>query len=67
MNKYRDESREAQEARRRQNMCGRKRAFATMNTARQPGQGAYKCPYCGMFHRTGSLAQLAAQVKRRRQ
>ncbi len=65
MNKYRAESRKAQKARRQERMCERKAAYETREEAYQKGQESYHCPYCGKWHRSGSVAKLAAMLRRK--
>lgn len=64
MNKYAAQSRAAQRERKRDRMCTFKMRFATEAEARQKGQRHYHCPHCGGWHRSGSLATLAAKVAR---
>lgn len=64
MNKYRAESKAAQNRLRRERMCERKIAFAIEADAAANGQRVYRCPFCGFFHRSASLAKLAARVRR---
>ncbi len=49
MNKYAEHSRAALQRLKQWRMCERKRA--------------YQCPHCGKYHRSGSLATLAAKVR----
>lgn len=53
-NKYAAQAAAAREARRREAMCGSKRAFASEAAAWQRGQRVYRCPYCGHWHRSGA-------------
>ena len=65
VNKYREQVAAAQQARRLERMCLSKSAYASAADARQKGQRTYQCPFCKLWHRSGSLARLAASVKRR--
>jgi ribosomal protein L28 len=64
MNKYRSKSKQAE--RRRYQACGRKKTYASMEEAVHLGQLVYRCRYCGKFHRSGQVATLAAELRRRR-
>lgn len=66
MNKYADESRRAQAERKRARACGMKVAYPSAEAAFQKGQHVYQCQYCRLWHRSGSLARLAAAVRSRR-
>lgn len=65
-NRYAKESRKCQGQRRLNRACLSKKAFATADEARQPGQDIYRCRHCGQWHRTGAAAALAAVLGRRR-
>lgn len=47
-------------------MCGEKRRYETEEAAFQKGQRSYHCPHCKGWHRSGQLAKLIAQVRRRK-
>jgi hypothetical protein len=64
MNKYAEQARAAQRARKMRRMCGDKRRFATAAVAQQKGQRIYQCPHCHGWHRSGQLATLVAEVRR---
>ena len=64
MNKYKHFSKLAQKRRRHERTCERKKAYPTEQAAYQKGQEVYKCPYCHLWHRSGQLARLIAQVRR---
>lgn len=64
MNKYKAESRAAQARRREDRMCLRKVSFASRELAERKGQRVYRCDYRKQWHRSGSLAQLAATCRR---
>lgn len=63
-NKYEAQARVAQKKRREEKMCTRKHQYASREEAEQPGQRVYNCPFCGLWHRSGSLATLAATLRR---
>lgn len=62
-NKYEAQSRAAQKRRQEEKMCTRKHQYSTRDDAEQPGQRVYLCPFCEMWHRSGSLATLVASVR----
>ena len=62
VNKYRQFSKANAAARRRDKMCGQKRAYATAEDAYQKGVNVYECPYCHRWHRTHAPATLAVRL-----
>ena len=53
MNKYKAESKKAQQERKYQRACGRKKPFATEADAlAQKGMDVYLCRFCNKWHRT---------------
>ena len=65
MNKYKDQSRKAQKARKLEAMCTSKRRYETEQEAYQKGQRSYLCPYCRGWHRSGAFAELLNVCKRK--
>lgn len=65
-NKYRAQSKVAQLARRRYKACESKKPFPNREAAQQHGNDVYLCRFCGQWHRTGSIAQLANRLTRLR-
>lgn len=63
-NKYRQASREAQEAAHRLRGCESKVAYPSPEAAFQKGQTFYRCKWCGQYHRSGKLAKLIAETNR---
>lgn len=51
---------------RRWRACERKTAYNSPEEAFQKGQQVYRCGYCHKYHRSGSLATLAAKVKNKK-
>lgn len=64
MNKYEQQSREAQARRRAERMCTSKRRYDSEAAAYQKGQRSYHCPHCKGWHRSGALASLVAKVRK---
>lgn len=62
VNKYKGKSREAQEKRKRYWSCDRKRGYLTEDDAYQHGQKAYRCRFCGLWHRSGASAKFYNQI-----
>jgi len=68
MNKYADQSEQAQMELRRRRSCQRKKAFDTEEeAAAYPGQTPYLCRFCGKWHRTSQLVKLVKKVRQVRQ
>jgi hypothetical protein len=65
MDKYKSQRRKAKEERRKKKMCLDKVAYGSTEEAFVKGQRVYKCPHCKMLHRSGKIAQLIAEVKKR--
>jgi hypothetical protein len=67
MNKYKAQSDAAQEERRRLFACERKRTYQTKALAEKGiprPQRAYRCRYCGLWHRTGgTIMRIAGRAK----
>lgn len=65
MNKYRQQSKEAQAAAKRLRSCESKAAYETAEAAQVKNQRVYKCQHCGKFHRTASFQTLVNTVNNR--
>lgn len=65
MDKYKSLRRKAKKERIKKRMCTDKVAYGSTEEAFQKGQRVYECPHCKMFHRSGKIAQLIAEVKKR--
>jgi hypothetical protein len=67
MNKYKAESRAAQEKRRKFMACEAKKTYQTRELAEKGiprPQRAYRCRYCGLWHRTGgTLAAILGRCR----
>ena len=67
MNKYAAQSKAAQDARRKHVGCERKKTYQTRQKAEKGiprPQRAYRCRYCGLWHRTGgTLAAIIGRAK----
>jgi len=66
MNKYHYISLERKRELRKYNMCTRKVKYKTEEDAYIKNQKYYKCPYCGYWHRSGSLTRLNVILERRK-
>lgn len=62
MNKYKNLSRKARKERRKQRMCLDKVAYGSRQLAEIKGQDVYKCPHCGLYHRTTKVAKVIDQI-----
>lgn len=66
MNKYAAQSKQAQEQRSIKKMCHDKFAFYTEDAAKKlKSQRVYKCPHCGLWHRSGQLTQFIKSIVKR--
>lgn len=63
MNKFSKQSQAARARRRRFKSCESKVRYTSPAAAHQQGQEAYYCRLCNGWHRSGSLASLAGQLK----
>lgn len=64
-NKYAKEARIARKANLRLKMCESKVAFKSEEHAFHKNQRIYKCPHCGMWHRSGAFITLVNTLKKR--
>ncbi|MBI3501353.1 MAG: hypothetical protein HY063_06115 [Bacteroidetes bacterium] len=65
-NKYHEQQKAAQDARKKKKPCRNKAAYKTEEEAYQEGQRTYHCPHCGKWHRSGSLATLMSDLKKKK-
>jgi hypothetical protein len=65
MNKYAEQSRQAQWELKRRRRCLRKKVFDTEEEAAAcPGQTPYLCEFCGKWHRTSQVVKLVRKCRR---
>lgn len=66
MNKYAAQARRLKRARYQERSCATKKRFASREEAFQVGQAIYACKFCGGWHRSGTVFQFAAELRKRR-
>ena len=65
-NKYRDHAIESRRQRWIERSCLNKRRYDSEGDAFQANTKVYACGNCGGWHRSGSIAELAANLRKRR-
>ncbi len=72
-NKYSQQQQAAQNLRKaqkeienKQKACTNKTAYPTHELAIQKGQSAYKCEYCGFWHRTSKVSKFVRNIVARK-
>jgi aspartate carbamoyltransferase regulatory subunit len=61
--KYRNIKKKIHKAKSKHKMCLDKSQFDTKEQAYQKGMTAYKCKYCGKYHRTSEIKRLLSYLK----